>query len=316
MKLPLLLKKIFAAAVCCTAVSVCSMSASAAQNPASLYEEESVVTQAPFVTEAQVTEATEALPDASDVDTPYDAPEPESNIEDYDPITDPQTILDYLDLNNNTNTIDLVLLITILSIAPSLLVMLTCFTRLIISFSLLRNAMSLQTTPPNQVLVGLALFLTLFIMNPVFSEMNEAAYVPYKNGEITTTEAFKEASVPLKKWMLNNTEDDSMAFFINLTDSAEELESADDAEFIEKVPFTTVVPAFIMSELKTGFEIGFMLYIPFLIIDVIVSSVLMSMGMMMLPPATISMPFKLMLFVLVDGWSLLIGSLISGFNSL
>lgn len=315
MKLCLLFKRILAAAVCTAAVSVTSLPVSAAQNPASLYEDESVMTQAPFVTEAQTTEATEEVPDA-EAEAPNDNPEPQSSIEDYDPVTDPQTILDYLDLNNNTNTIDLVLLITILSIAPSLLVMLTCFTRLIISFSLLRNAMSLQTTPPNQVLVGLALFLTLFIMNPVFSEMNEVAYVPYKSGQITTTEAIQAASVPLKKWMLNNTEDDSMAFFINLTDSAEELESADDEEFISKVPFTTVVPAFIMSELKTGFEIGFMLYIPFLIIDVIVSSVLMSMGMMMLPPATISMPFKLMLFVLVDGWSLLIGSLISGFNSM
>ncbi|MBQ8568091.1 MAG: flagellar type III secretion system pore protein FliP [Oscillospiraceae bacterium] len=225
-----------------------------------------------------------------------------------------QSILDYLDVNNSTNTIDLVLLITIISIAPSLLVMMTCFTRLIISFSLLRNAMGIATTPPNQVLVGLALFMTLFIMNPVLTEMNETAYVPYKNGEYTTMEAVKAASVPLKEWMLKNTSNESMSFFINLTDSAEELESATDAEFLEKVPFTTVVPAFILSELKIGFQIGFMLYIPFLVIDVVVASVLMSMGMMMLPPVTISMPFKLMLFVLADGWSLLIGSLVTGFN--
>ncbi|MGN0697081.1 MAG: flagellar type III secretion system pore protein FliP [Oscillospiraceae bacterium] len=294
MKLRKILKNLCAAAVCSAAVFVSALGVSAAMDGGDL----SAVT-------------TQTVADALDVETPYEIPE---STADTGTTTDAQTILDYLDLNNNTNTIDLVLLITILSIAPSLLIMLTCFTRLIISFSLLRNAMSLQSTPPNQVIVGLALFLTLFIMQPVFSEMNEVAYVPYKNGEITTVEAIQRSSEPLKEWMLKNTEEDSMAFFINLTDSAEELQSATEEEFLEKVPFTTVVPAFIMSELKTGFEIGFMLYIPFLVIDVIVASVLMSMGMMMLPPATISMPFKLMLFVLVDGWSLLIGSLVTGFN--
>lgn len=297
MKLRKILKSFCAAAVCSAAVFAGSFGVSAA------------FTEAPVQTEA--VQQTQTVSDPLDVETPYDIPESTADTGTTD---DAQTILDYLDLNNNSNTIDLVLLITILSIAPSLLIMLTCFTRLIISFSLLRNAMSLQSTPPNQVLVGLALFLTLFIMQPVFSEMNEVAYVPYKNGEITTVEAIQKSSEPLKEWMLKNTEEDSMAFFINLTDSAEELQSATEEEFLEKVPFTTVVPAFIMSELKTGFEIGFMLYIPFLVIDVIVASVLMSMGMMMLPPATISMPFKLMLFVLVDGWSLLIGSLVTGFN--
>lgn len=304
-----ILKKITAAAVISVSVVLCGLNVSANMDGGNV---EGVTTSVSSVTEApQETQPIQENVDPLDVDTPYDIPE---STADNTETTDAKTILEYLDLNNNTDTIDLVLLITLISLAPSLLVMLTCFTRIIISFSLLRNAMSLQTTPPNQVLVGLALFLTLFIMQPVFSEMNTVAYVPYKNGELTTTEALKEASVPLKKWMLKNTEENSMAFFIDLTDSVEELESADDAEFLEKVPFTTVVPAFIMSELKTGFEIGFMLYIPFLIIDVIVSSVLMSMGMMMLPPATISMPFKLMLFVLVDGWSLLIGSLIEGFN--
>ena len=298
MKLRKILKNLCAAAVCSAAVFVSTFGVSAAMDGNTGNDAETAVT-------------TQTVADALDVETPYEIPESSA---DTGTTTDAQTILDYLDLNNNSNTIDLVLLITILSIAPSLLIMLTCFTRLIISFSLLRNAMSLQTTPPNQVLVGLALFLTLFIMQPVFSEMNEAAYVPYKNGEITTVEAIQRSSEPLKEWMLKNTEEDSMAFFINLTDSAEELESATEEEFLEKVPFTTVVPAFIMSELKTGFEIGFMLYIPFLVIDVIVASVLMSMGMMMLPPATVSMPFKLMLFVLVDGWSLLIGSLVTGFN--
>ncbi len=302
-------KRITAAAVISVSVIMCGINVCANMDGGNT---EGVTTSVSSVTEApQETQPIQENVDPLDVDTPYDIPE---STADSNETTDAKTILEYLDLNNNTDTIDLVLLITLISLAPSLLVMLTCFTRIIISFSLLRNAMSLQSAPPNQVLVGLALFLTLFIMQPVFSEMNTVAYVPYKNGELTTTEALQEASVPLKKWMLKNTEENSMAFFINLTDSAEELESADDAEFLEKVPFTTVVPAFIMSELKTGFEIGFMLYIPFLIIDVIVSSVLMSMGMMMLPPATISMPFKLMLFVLVDGWSLLIGSLIEGFN--
>ena len=239
----------------------------------------------------------------------------ENTVTTTNPLDEADSILEYLDVNNSSNTLDLVILITILSIAPSLLIMLTCFTRLIISFSLLRNAMGLQGTPPNQVLVGLALFLTLFIMNPVITEMNDVAYVPYKNGEYTTIEAVQAASKPLKVWMLKNTGNESMAFMINLTDTAEELESANDEEFIEKVPFTTVVPAFILSELKTGFQIGFLLYVPFLVIDIVVSSTLMSMGMMMLPPATVSMPFKLMLFVLADGWTMLLGSLVTGFNA-
>ncbi len=242
----------------------------------------------------------------------------ESDTDDDDEYSNPRdeadTILEYLDVNNSSNTLDLIILITLLTLAPSLLVMLTCFTRFIISFSMLRNAMGLQQTPPNQVLVGLSLFLTLFVMSPVFAEINETVYVPYKNGEYTTVEALGQASKPIKTWMLKNTSNDSMSFFINLTDSAEELESQNDEEFVEKVPFTTVVPAFILSELKTGFQIGFLLYIPFLVIDIVVASTLMSMGMMMLPPTTISMPFKIMMFVLVDGWSLLIGSLVSGFN--
>ena len=224
-----------------------------------------------------------------------------------------QSLLDLLDINNSS-TVDLILLITILSLAPSILVMLTCFTRIIISFSLLRNAMGVQQTPPNQVMIGLALFLTMFIMKPVLSEMNEVAYVPYKNGEYTITEAVKEASVPLKTWMLKNTSNESMNFFLELSDT--EIDAETEEEFIEKVSFTTVVPAFILSEIKIGFEIGFLIYIPFLIVDIVVSTLLMSMGMMMLPPTTISIPFKILLFVLVDGWSLLTASLVNGFNPL
>lgn len=235
----------------------------------------------------------------------------------YDePVTDgtdtADNLLELLNLNQSSTTIDLILLITILSLAPSILVMLTCFTRIIISFSLLRNAMGVQQTPPNQVMIGLALFLTLFIMTPVVNEMNEVAYVPYKNGEYTSVEAVQAASVPLKKWMLENTSNDSMDFFLGLTET--EITAETEEEFISEVSFTLVVPAFILSEIKIGFEIGFLLYVPFLIIDIVVSTLLMSMGMMMLPPTTISVPFKLLLFILCDGWTLLIGSLVSGFH--
>lgn len=247
----------------------------------------------------------EQVQEAADNELPYDEP-----VTDND--TDTESLLDLLDVNNSTNTIDLIILITILSLAPSILVMMTCFTRIIISFSLLRNAMGVQQTPPNQVMIGLALFLTLFIMSPVISEMNETAYVPYKNGEYTSVEAVKAASVPLKKWMLKNTSNESMNFFLEL--SGTEIEAQTEEEFVNEVSFITVVPAFILSEIKIGFEIGFLLYIPFLIIDIVVSTVLMSMGMMMLPPTTISIPFKILLFVLVDGWTLLVGSLANGFN--
>lgn len=239
-----------------------------------------------------------------DDELPYETPKTDDEA---------QSLLDLLDINNSS-TVDLILLITILSLAPSILVMLTCFTRIIISFSLLRNAMGVQQTPPNQVMIGLALFLTMFIMKPVLSEMNEVAYIPYKNGEYTITEAAKEASVSLKTWMLKNTSNESMNFFLELSDT--EIEAETEEEFIEEVSFTTVVPAFILSEIKIGFEIGFLIYIPFLIVDIVVSTLLMSMGMMMLPPTTISIPFKILLFVLVDGWSLLTASLVNGFNPL
>ncbi len=233
-----------------------------------------------------------------------------------EPATDEEevrSILDALNINESTTTLDLIVLITILSLAPSILVMFTCFTRIVISFSLLRTALGVQQTPPNQVMVGLALFLTLFIMSPVISEINEVAYEPYKNGEYTSVEAVKAASVPLKEWMLKNTEDDSMDFFLDLSGENEKIQADTEEEFLEQVSFLTVVPAFILSEIKVGFEIGFLLYVPFLIIDIIVSTVLMSMGMMMLPPTTISIPFKILLFILADGWTLLIGSLAEGF---
>ncbi len=226
---------------------------------------------------------------------------------------DAKNILDQLNIDNSSTTIDLIILITILSLAPSILIMLTCFTRIVISFSLLRNALGVQQTPPNQVMIGLALFLTLFIMSPVLSDMNEVAYEPYKNGELTSIEAVTEASKPLKEWMLKNTANESMDFFVEL--SGEDYSAYTEAEFLEEVKFSTVVPAFILSEIKIGFQIGFLLFVPFLIIDIIVSTVLMSMGMMMLPPTTISIPFKILLFILADGWTLLIDSLVVGFQN-
>ncbi len=216
---------------------------------------------------------------------------------------------DLLDVNDSGGTLELVLLITILSLAPSLLILMTCFTRIIIVFSLLRSAMGTQQTPPNQVLVGLALFLTFFIMSPVFSQINTVAYEPYKAGEYSAIDAAKKASVPLKEFMLKNTQVDSMQFFLDL--SGTEMPQEDIAE---NLGLHIVVPAFIVSELKRAFIIGFLLFIPFLIIDIIVSSTLMSMGMIMLPPAMIALPFKILLFIIVDGWHLLIGTLAAGFN--
>jgi len=224
--------------------------------------------------------------------------------------------------------IEVIILITLLSLAPSLLIMLTSFTRIIIVLSFLRNAMQTQTTPPNMILTGIALFLTIFIMWPVFSEINENAYVPYANGEISTSEALDRAGRPLKDFMLKQTTNGNMKFFLELqhiTIYSEETVGTDNPEAVniddinlqnyqEQLGFQVVVPAFIVSELTRAFQMGFMLFIPFLIIDLVVSSTLMSMGMMMLPPAMISLPFKILLFVLVDGWQMLIGTLVTSFN--
>lgn len=283
-------------------------------------EENGVVTSATTITtpmETEISNVTTTVPETAQTTIPAQAvTEADSTLPYNEPVThddeDTDSILDLLDINNNSNTLDLIILLTVISLAPSLLIMLTCFTRIIISFSLLRNAMGIQTTPPNQVMIGLALFLTLFIMSPVLEEMNEVAYVPYKNGEYTSFEAIKEASVPLKKWMLKNTSNETMSFFISL--SGEEYPAADDETFTEAIPFKLVAPAFMLSEIKIGFQIGFLLFIPFLVIDVVVSTVLMSLGMMMMPPTTVAMPFKILMFVLVDGWQLLAGSLVSGFN--
>lgn len=198
------------------------------------------------------------------------------------------------------------LLLTSLSFLPAILLMMTSFTRIIIVLSMLRTALGTPSSPPNQVLVGLALFLTFFVMSPVFEKIYDDAYLPYSESKIDLQQAFEKGVVPLKKFMLRQTRQDDLALFVKISNS-EPLQSADD------VPLRLLVPAYVISELKTAFQIGFVVFIPFLIIDMVVASILMSMGMMMLSPSVISLPFKIMLFVLADGWNLLIGSLAQSF---
>ncbi|MCR5468431.1 MAG: flagellar type III secretion system pore protein FliP [Lachnospiraceae bacterium] len=199
----------------------------------------------------------------------------------------------------------ILIILTVISLAPSILIMLTSFTRIIIVLHFLRSAVGTQTSPPNQVLVGLALFLTFFIMNPVFTNINENAIKPFEAGEITQEEAIEIGSVPLREFMYAQTQTKDLELFVDI--SGQTYESYDD------VPFSILIPSFIISELRTAFIIGFLIYIPFIVIDMVVSSILMSMGMMMLPPTTISLPFKVLLFVLADGWNLVIGSLVKTF---
>jgi len=203
-------------------------------------------------------------------------------------------------------TLQLLALMTTLTLLPSMLLMMTSFVRIIIVLSLLRQALGTGQTPPNMVLVGLALFLTLFIMSPVFDNIYQNALLPYMNGSMPFEKALALAEAPVRNFMTMQTREDDITMFMQIAQKKEVVSAAE-------VPFTTLMPAFITSELKSAFTIGFMIYIPFVVIDLIVASVLMSMGMMMLSPMIISMPFKLMLFVLVDGWTLLMGSLASSF---
>ena len=204
-------------------------------------------------------------------------------------------------------TLDILLLLTIISLLPSFVIMLTSFSRTIIILSFLRNALGIQQTPPNMVLVGISLFLTLFIMDPVIKDINTNAYTPYKKQQITQEEALKRAEVPIKDFMLRQTETSALNLF-------SEAAGIEDVEEVEDLPMTVIIPSFMTSELKRGFVAGFLLYIPFLLIDIIVSSTLMSMGMMMLPPVMISLPFKLLLFVTVNGWELLFSTIIKSFR--
>ena len=210
--------------------------------------------------------------------------------------------------------VKMLLVLTILSLAPSILIMLTSYTRIIIVLHFLRTAIGTQTAPPNQVLIALALFLTFFIMWPTFQQINTEAIQPLDKGEITTEEAFTVAQGPIREFMYGQTQEKDLKLFVDISD--ETYDSYDD------VPMTTLIPAFILSELRAAFIIGFLrqafiigfiIYIPFIVIDMVVSSVLMSMGMMMLPPTTISLPFKILLFILADGWDLVIGSLVKTF---
>ena len=222
-----------------------------------------------------------------------------------------------LDLNITSNagsvtlesTLQILILLTILSLAPSILIMLTSFTRIIVVFHFLRTAIGTQTTPPNQILIGLALFITIAVMSPVFNEVNTNAVQPYMAGNLTQKKALEKASEPLKTFMLKQTREKDLKLFMTINDiSSDDIESFDDLSLI------TVIPAFIISELRTAFIIGFLLYLPFIVIDMVVASTLMSMGMMMLPPTTISLPFKILLFILADGWNLLIGQLVQSFH--
>ena len=199
---------------------------------------------------------------------------------------------------------------TMLTLLPSMVVMMTSFTRYIISFSFLRSAMGLQQNPPNMVLVGMALFLTLFTMSPVISEIQTTAYEPYLAEEITQDEFLQRAEIPLKEFMARNTEQSALDLFCDMSGT----QAPQDESAVQDLPIRVLVPSFMTSELKRAFLIGFYLYIPFLLIDVVVASALMSMGMIMLPPSMISMPFKLLLFITLNGWQLLFSTLVQGFN--
>lgn len=207
-----------------------------------------------------------------------------------------------------SSAVDILVFITLLSFLPAILIMMTSFIRIVIVLSLLRQALGTPAAPPNQVIVGLALFLTLFVMSPTVDRVYNEAYLPYSKKQITMEEAINKASVPFKEFMLKQTREKDLALFLKL--SKTELKPATPMD----LPMKIVVPAFALGELKRAFEIGFLIFLPFLVIDIVVASILLSMGMFMVPPVMISMPFKLLLFVLVDGWQLIIGSLAGGFK--
>lgn len=211
-------------------------------------------------------------------------------------------------LGDRSDSIDILLLLTVLTLLPSILIMLTGFTRIIIVLSLARNGLGLQQMPPNQVLIGLALFLTLFVMSPIITDIKENAYTPYVKERITEEQAVEAALKPLREFMFKQTYKSDLRFFM----STAGIEQAVDE--LESVPTRALIPAFITSEIKRGFEMGFYIYIPFIVVDMVVASTLMAMGMMMLPPVVISLPFKLLLFVVVDGWTLTVKSLLGSFG--
>ncbi|EPE63076.1 flagellar biosynthesis protein FliP [Exiguobacterium sp. SH3S2] len=205
--------------------------------------------------------------------------------------------------DSTSTSIKLLVVLTLLTLAPSFLILMTCFTRVVVVLSFIRPALGTQQTPPNQLIIGLALFITLFVMSPVLSDLNDKALSPYMDDEISQDEAFEEAGNTMKRFMAKYTRQEDLQLFIKYG-------NYEQPESVEDVPLLAMVPAYAISELKTAFQIGFMIFLPFLIIDMVVASVLMSMGMMMLPPVMIALPFKLLLFVLVDGWHLIVESLL------
>ncbi|OAS21720.1 flagellar type III secretion system pore protein FliP [Paenibacillus oryzisoli] len=207
----------------------------------------------------------------------------------------------------SSNTVTLLLLLTVLSLAPSFLILMTSFTRIVIVLGFVRTSLGTQQMPPNQVLIGLALFLTFFIMSPTLGEVNQTALQPYLKGEINQTQAFQSASLPMKKFMFKHTRQKDLKLFLDYS-------KAKAPTGVEDIPLTSLVPAYAISELKSAFQMGFMIFIPFLVIDMVVSSTLMAMGMMMLPPVMISLPFKILLFILVDGWYLVVRSLLLSYG--
>lgn len=230
-----------------------------------------------------------------------------TNLEDNVPFSLGVTVDTSNDEGTLAGTLQMLLVITVISLAPSIVVMMTSFTRIIVVFHFLRTALGTQSSPPNNVLVGLALFLTLFIMTPTINRINEEAIKPLSQGEITQEEGLKACMEPLREFMFSNISDTKdINFFL-------EMARIDDVQELEEVPNYVLIPAFILSELRKAFIIGFLIYIPFIIIDMVVASTLMAMGMMMLPPTTISMPFKILLFVMADGWNLVIGQVVQSF---
>lgn len=204
-------------------------------------------------------------------------------------------------------TVQILLLLTVLSLAPAILIMLTSFTRIVIVLGFIRRALATQTTPPNQIIIGLALFLTLFTMRTVIADINENAFQPYLNEDINQIEAFEEAMQPIREFMFRQTRESDLAMFMEIAEEA-------PTEDLDSISNSVLIPSFIISEIKTAFQMGFVLFIPFIVLDMVIASTLLSMGMMMLPPAMISLPFKLLLFIMVDGWNIIIRSLVGSFN--
>ena len=250
-----------------------------------------------------------SIPEVSDpFDRPSNAGTAPDDDEEAEDAPDASISVDFPEVTENTsNSVVIILLLTVLSIAPSLLVLCTSFTRILIVLSLTRNALGLPTVPPQQVVVGLSIFLTLFIMGPTLSEMKEVALDPLLAGEITTGDALDAAQVPLREFLLAHTREGELELFLDASDTPTPIAR-------DEVPLNALVPAFVLSELKSGFIIGFVIFVPFLIIDLVVSAVLMALGMMMLPPSFVSLPFKLLLFVMLDGWMLVVGTLLTSYG--